>query len=730
MAEKTDKEKKEVPKISGVFFRGINGNREPVQVLDFLDWAQSKKLLFLEMSPTAFWEFKNEDIPNYQRIIDQYTDEEKEDYKDEIAKNQPPIIKPGTTVFSPNSEIQVEIQKLLGSDVFMQQSSFNAFWNEVQFALLSDPEYVPFDDLTGETEYLEGVGRDDNNMVAKAKALNVQVWVYSRAQGQMFDISAFTKNVVTNKDLGVGTFTIDLVPISELNLQTWGGEFANTFPLTNERGFLNESWFTKYVQNNDLIFIRFERLKAENFDEQNDGLKAADSNFIVEPSKLNGSRIWDMMGLVDNVSMQIDASNGDHSVTMVGRDYMKLFVEDGAYFIPLKYVEGSSDRWFYGGDSNTGWFKRTMITGAFDYYFANSFQKIAQVLSFVINQLSNIRIVPDDVFASCAVRTDKYPVETGDDKWKNQNQVNGIWQMIRVFIDEALEDRRIVDRSLVNPEGALMDFFNKVCQQPFVEFWGDTWRSEFDITVRQPPFTGQAIRNVVESETYISVANSDVLSLELNYDDRVYAWYRIMPQNSMMGNSQFSSLAFVPIIFFDEYCEIYGSKRCITNDIYLSEKSLRGYDMGKNLNTLSQGLLNDLLFVIETSAYLPFTRKGTITLNGDRRIKVGTFIRLETTGELYYVTAVNNRITFDNNAVDRVTQITVERGMFMDVIKGNYNYFNIIDIEGIRSEIIQRNSEINQEPLASSPSKFGVNTNVFEYFVNRTYYQQLESKIS
>ena len=48
-----------------------------------------------------------------------------------------------------------------------------------------------------------------------------------------------------------------------------------------------------------------------------------------------------------------------------------------------------------------------------------------------------------------------------------------------------------------------------------------------------------------------------------------------------------------------------------------------------------------------------------------RRIKVGTFIRLEATNELYYVTAVNNRATFDNNSVDRVTQLTVSEGCLL-----------------------------------------------------------------
>ena len=81
MAEKTDKELKEVPKISMFGFVGIDGKREPVSIPDFLDWAQSKKKIAFEMVPEAFYKFENEGITNAQRIIDQYNDVEKVNIK-------------------------------------------------------------------------------------------------------------------------------------------------------------------------------------------------------------------------------------------------------------------------------------------------------------------------------------------------------------------------------------------------------------------------------------------------------------------------------------------------------------------------------------------------------------------------------------------------------------------------------------------------------------------------
>lgn len=732
-------------------FKGRDGNYAPLMMEQFMSFLLEKKLIY-DLSTEQFLNIEEGGIKNSKRIVDLYTPKEKKLHANEIENNEVPYIKPGTTVYLPNDSITVEMQKILGSDIFLEQTEFNAFWTEVQQALLKDSGYVPFDAIA-ESTYLSVKGNTGiiGALSAQVKALNIRIWVYVRALGKMFDISPWVVNCSTSKDKSAGSFSIEVSYTSTLQVDSYGNEFVNQESLMNQERKLNQDWFSKFVQNNDLIFIRFEQLKMERYadmalaptNNKTYEVPVSDLGTVntVTDEKTGETKdiplIWDMLGLVDSVRVDYSSNINNYSIQIEGRDYTKLFVEDGSYFIPLKFVEGSPDQWFYGGDPESAWFKRNMITGAYDYYFAYSFQRIANVIWFVINQLSSIGIVDDSLFASCAKITEKLPVETGDDKYKQKdNKVKGIWQMVRVFVDEALEDRRIVDRSLVNPEGTLLDFFNKVCQEPFVEFWGDTYMNEFDLIVRQPPFTGKAVKDVINSESYITIASQDLLSLSLQYDDRVYAWYRIMPQNAMMGNSQFSSLAFVPIIFFNEYCELYGNKRCITNDIYISEKSFMGRNGSQNLNTLSQALVNDLLFVIETSAYLPFTRKGTITINGDRRIKVGTFIFLEATNELFYVTAVTNTATFGNEAVDRTTIVTVERGMLVDLIDGENSYFNIVNLEGLKKEIAERgrsnNTGVQVRSLTSSENNTvtsfkngnGLNTSVFRYFVNRQKFQE------
>lgn len=667
-------------------------------------------------------------LTNAARIWETYTPEEKK--KEEGGETNPPFIKYGTIVYLWNKDIVAEMQKIIGSEIFMEQKDFNAFYTENMELIVSNPDYTPFTDLTDTNSSKAQNKRERNNIghLFKFKSLEIKVWIYVRALNKIMDVSAWVQSCTTNKDKGVGTFSLDLLPTADLTPLSYGDEIIEQFNVINSQYSLTRDWFTTYVQNNDLVFIRFERLRME---EDVDKSLGGERNAEVQPSSLNSDVIWDMMALVDTVSLTVSSLSNDYTVNIQGRDYTKLLVEDGSYFIPLKFVEGSPDKWFYGGDPESEWFKRNMITGAYDYYFAYSFQKIKQVLWFVINQLSNIGIVDNSLFASCAKVTKKYAVETGDDKYKGMEaDVNGIWQMIELFVDDNLNDRRIVDRSLVNPEGTLLDFFNKVCQDPFVEFWGDTWGNGYQFLVRQPPFTAQAIESIISQDKYyITINSEDIFALSLSYDDRAYAWYRLMPQNSMMGNSQFSSLALVPIIFFEQFCKMYGNKRCIINDIYLSESYLYGKekDRAKGLTTLSQALLNDLLYVVETSVYLPFTRKGTITINGDRRIKVGTFVRLAPTNELFYVTGVNNTATFTGDAVDRITTLTVERGMVMDYIarSKDYSYFKIANLDGMRKEITERNEANNKQQGGSSvtPSKFGINEDQFNFFMNRQMYK-------
>lgn len=463
-------EEKKIPPYSTDWFKGIEDSREPATIQDFLD--DLKKQGYQEdLTVDDFLKFTDGHRTNAEIIINSYSPQMKEKYKSEIEQNKPPLIMVATWYAIPNKQITAELQEILASDLFMRQySSFSAFWSTKQKELLKDPEYVPWDSPTNNGDSssskpindsyaakkraaASGSGDENKEYHVQMKALNIKVWVYSRAFNKVYDISSWIRTCSTNKDISMGTFSIELVPTDTLTIQTFGEDFANHFNITDKRGSIHRDWFSKFIQNNDMIFIRFEKLKKEKYEDMG---KRQSSTHIIEPSELNDKLIWDMMGLIDTVSTNVDSESTDYSVSISGRDLMKLLVEDGSYFIPLKFVEGSPDRWFYGGDPESSWFKRNMVTGSYDYYFAYEFQRIDTVSSFIVNQLSNIGIVPNSLFSHCAKRPD----------------AKGVWQMITLWVDGQLSDRRIVDRSLTNPEGTLLDFSIRYASSHSLNFGG------------------------------------------------------------------------------------------------------------------------------------------------------------------------------------------------------------------------------------------------------------------
>jgi hypothetical protein len=61
-----------------------------------------------------------------------------------------------------------------------------------------------------------------------------------------------------------------------------------------------------------------------------------------------------------------------------------------------------------------------------------------------------------------------------------------------------------------------------------------------------------------------------------------------------------------------------------------------------------------------------------VTINGDRRIKRGGFVKLEATGEICYVDGVQNSISFNRHGVNRFTTLSLKRCMYEDYLRG-YN---------------------------------------------------------
>jgi hypothetical protein len=130
---------------------------------------------------------------------------------------------------------------------------------------------------------------------------------------------------------------------------------------------------------------------------------------------------------------------------------------------------------------------------------------------------------------------------------------------------------------------------------------------------------------------------------------------------------------------------------------------------------------------------------GSISLNGDRRIKRGTWVRLKPTNQIFYVDEVSNNFSSSKNTIDRTTTLRLSRGMYEKYIRGseetinnkkvNVSYFNIIDTDLIYrvliNEVIKGDfdsdfSSVNVKKVRESvKANFGVNEDVFSFFLNR-----------
>lgn len=668
----------------------------------------------------------------------------RKNYTLEDIKNGFKGIKPNTDVLVPISKINIEEQMLFGSNQLYKFDTYGVYFTENQKSLQSDVLYYKSSEIS----------TDGSSHKVKIQNLNIRVWIYSKVLKRVIDVSPFINRVDTNKTFNAGQFSIILDPFKneeELLVQTTSqniSRIVNVFNLTDNDNKQVEDFFEKHLQFNDLVFIRFERLQVEerNTDPENEGLYVSMQKLSSESYPV--TRVWDMIGLIDNVIASTNHDSSNKSITVSGRDFSKLITDDGAYFFPLKFISNEENpSMFAAGDRGSSWFKRNVITGQFDQYFFNyDFKSIQNYAFFILNHLSTIGIIDDSVFSSWGERRSKFDTVDGI---KNEQEVKGVWNIIKLFVDNACRERRVIG-SLGNPEGTLQEMFERICRYPLVEFFGDTWIDTYDFIIRQPPYTKKAIQEVASNENmYITIDKVDLISTRLSYDDRYYSWYQVYPMDGLMGNLQGMMTSFVPVVYFPKMAEKFGNKRFLFEDSYIRLGSTNGKNGVRDLDNMVFNLIDDLCFVIESNAYLPFTKKGIITINGDRRIKVGTFVKLESTNELFYVTGVNNSLTMMDDTLDRVTVLQVERGMKMELIinddtvmlkddstdkipKGylingkpkfyKYCYFDLVNTEEIRSRMKERfDRSLSGKFETNSPSDFGLNDDVFDYFLNRRY---------
>lgn len=300
----------------------------------------------------------------------------------------------------------------------------------------------------------------------------------------------------------------------------------------------------------------------------------------------------------------------------------------------------------------------------------------------------------------------------------------GIWQIVKLLVDSSAANRQIFDSSISMQTGPLINFFNKVCQKPLVEFSGDTYGDQYYFMVRKPPYDEEGVKKMQEL-TMLLIEDSSIVSTNLGWNnENIYSWYQMIPFSEFAEMTQIN--LYMPAVFFPEYASIWGSRDLTVQNQYVnyyqSGETNASVDNDKKANgeNIIRNAVKDLKYIIESNAYNPFTRRGTIILNGDRRIKRGTLIMMPN-GEQFYVDAVSNSYSVTGGSVHRSTTLTVSRGMFAPYVNGvkvggkKISYFNIIDF-GENFDI----SKITSENWKDVISTWKVNIDVFSYFLKRS----------
>lgn len=661
------------------------------------------------------------------------------------------LLRPGTSLKVPTESVDRET--ISTNNNITYNKNFSAFLSEKMKSIVNNTGYIPLADKQG-VEALGDFFRLYNN---------VTVWIWCKAltggnKGQLLNLTPFIEDVSTSQAKSGGTFALQLAPIlgvfdktngwvideatiysyvNEANLSDFASR-ANVNYLGKDNQFKRSNfYFERIIQSNDIIFIKFEPLEMESKDKVNTPTDIKDS-LIVSPSKIH-TKVWDMIGMVDNCGNDYMAGNADVKISVVGRDLSKILQEDGVYFFPLDYARNENE-----------YFENTvqeptenvaisrLISGELFYFNAYIDRTIDFSIKFIFNILSSIKVCDNELFRYHDDITYRYEfytplnrvvedsLESADNdvkqKIKNRNSVDeenrktvlqkikapGIWQIVKLVFDDEVLTRRIVDSSITVSQGNLMSFVSKVCQDPFVEFWGDTYGSNFFFITRKPPYTKKAIL----SNFTVDVEDSEVYQENFIMDDAdVYSWFRIVPRGNFFGSDEISLIDF-PAVYLKEYMELWGSRpyNVVTN--YVNYDGIAQSTAGTNLETLRKQALQDLQFVIQSHAYLPFTRKGSLALKGNRRIKVGMHIRYKPTGELFLVTSVKNNYSLNRSTTDRVTVVEVERGMVEKYVKDkDFNYFNLIEFTD------------NKRDGSAETYNFKVNPEVFDFFLKRKQFQ-------
>ena len=651
--------------------------------------------LFKDVNEQDFLKTKSPGGLTNEEIIKKSYNNPDEDNKTEVW----PLLKPGTLLFVLPQNLILDTLAVESSGQVKEFKSWGEYQTETQKFLNELPGYRP--------SYWSKAG--DYQYSIPVKYINVlfRVWVFSKAHNCVLDVTPYCSVVKTSTNNNDGdNFSLQLVFINSEKdalgkTDSTGREYSEEVLRANAFRQGKISKFARDISENDIVFLSFEQLDCEDTRREGDTGKLRE----VGTDQL-ASQYYDFIGLVSSIQQSSDA-NGRGTVVVSGESVSKLFKIDEAIFRPIAALQGSfSGSIIIGDKKKRGWMERMFVDGQYHSLFAESFRTIDRTMKYYLNLVSNVGLLPlndigeenTDLFSSWGPeRSRLFKIEvdqnTGAVKEIQQDYAKGIYQIVKLQIDPELGKRHLSDGSLFNPEGDIFSLMQAVCQKPLVEMLMDTYKNTFDIICRVPPFSKKAL--VEWSETlqaqdkegsyFGDVEIEDVLSENLSWETDFYTWFELTPKGTIIPVDEQVSFCYIPTLFLNDFIEVWGSKRLSV----VSPYSVIGSTNHENEDEIKQAL-QDLCWLVESHFYLPFTRKGTITLAvPDRRIKKGQWIRYKKTGELFYVEGVEQSASITGHTVSRETVLRVSRGLLEKYInpKAGKGYFDIIDFDSLGEQL-------------------------------------------
>lgn len=458
-------------------------------------------------------------------------------------------------------------------------------------------------------------------------------------------------------------------------------------------------------QPNDMVFIKHEQIVIE---------------VVEKPIKFKGSTLadaenyqWAMIGFIDKSDITM-TPQGMYSTSVTGRDFSKFLLEDGVFFFPLgEDTEERSDSYMANvtpaDRANPNY---TRLFGKIQDITLYTHQRVQVLMDYVFEKFNTITVV-DERDVSHITKSDR----------------RGAWKYTETIYSE-VGGRLITDDSFATDQGSMQNFLDKVAQKPFLEIMSDTYGDRFYWIVRQPPWSKTSYINQYElaNEGAGIVVKSDAIrEINVNYDDQnSYAWYRLQPKAYLFGNETLTNFAF-PAVYFPEFALKYGVKSLDVTSTYLDYGTANS-----GVNSAYLAGLRDLKYLIETHAHLPFTKKGTLALEGYSTIRRGMVIYVQPIDMYFYVEGVGDTTKVQENQTDRLTTVQVSRG-----IRGAHydKYFQLIDFGNQDNEVsfddlsyqageerdvtVEELEEISPNVFRDGIKNWKVNPDIWEFFMQR-----------